>query len=389
MDQTDGIDEVEDSEEGEEVLDESLKDDEGLYHMHESALTYFGADFDVRGLVTRLNDGDIVIPRFDPDESEGTSLAGFQRRRVWPRARAEKFIESLLLGWPVPSIFLVVEPDQRYLVLDGQQRLTALQSFYDGAFPDGTEFALGSVVEHLQGSTYETLGADSKRRLNNTFIQATVIEPEGKDGAQSVYRLFDRLNSGGMSLTPQEIRVALFLGPAIHWIRELNSDDNWRKMYGATSPRLKDHELILRILVMEKVVAKVAGRWRDENLRLTAYTPPMSNALNSFLEENREMKNIDRAGLTQAFQKACELLFQAADRDGVRYNGRLNAAHIDALISSLMWLHDQGTMPSKRKVSSALSRLRKDETYNEFVTQSTSHRENVYGRLQLALDALS
>ncbi len=136
MEQTDGTDEVEETE---EVLDESLADDEGLYHMHESALTYFGADFDVRGLVTRLNDGDIVIPRFDPNESEGTSLAGFQRRRVWPRDRAEKFIESLLLGWPVPSIFLVVEPDQRYLVLDdvAERELRAIRE--------------GAVVKGLKG----------------------------------------------------------------------------------------------------------------------------------------------------------------------------------------------------------------------------------------------
>ncbi len=164
------------------VEDESEADDLGLFETTPSSLPYFGADFDVAGLVRRLDEGDIVIPRFDPDESSGLTVEGFQRQRVWTTPRMEKFIESLLLGWPVPSIFLVVEPDGRYLVLDGQQRLTTLQNFYAGNQDDGRPFVLRDVAEHLQGASYATLSPESKRRLNNTFIQAVVIEPAGEDG---------------------------------------------------------------------------------------------------------------------------------------------------------------------------------------------------------------
>lgn len=371
-----------------EVVDESVEDDEGLFRMQESALSYFGADFDVRGLVQRLNDGDIVIPRFDPDESEGASLDGFQRRRVWTKPRQEKFIESLLLGWPVPSIFMVLDTDQRYLVLDGQQRLTALQSFYEGHFPDGTKFALNNVAEHLKGSTYGTLSSDSKRRLNNTFIQATVIEPRGEDGPDSVYKLFDRLNSGGVSLTAQEIRVALFLGPAINWIRDLNHDPNWRELYGSPSPRLKDHELILRALAMLFVLEEIAHKWDDESVRLRAYRPPMSEFLNAFLSKNRSLDTLDTERLGEAFKSATERLFTASGADGLRFNNRINAAHVDATLSALMWLYLHEDLPSKRHVPLALSGLRGDADYIEYVTKSTSHRENVLGRLQLALSAL-
>lgn len=129
------------------VEDESEADDLGLFETTPSSLPYFGADFDVAGLVRRLDEGDIVIPRFDPDESSGLTVEGFQRQRVWTTPRMEKFIESLLLGWPVPSIFLVVEPDGRYLVLDGQQRLTTLQNFYAGNQDDGRPFVLRDVAE--------------------------------------------------------------------------------------------------------------------------------------------------------------------------------------------------------------------------------------------------
>lgn len=167
-----------------EVVDESQTDDESLIDSRDATLGYFGADFDVAGLVRRLNEEDIVVPRFDPDETEGSDIDGFQRQRVWSPKRMEQFIESLLLGWPVPSIFLVLEPDQRYLVLDGQQRLTALQSFFSGRFPSGRKFELKDVAEHLKGTTYASLSKESRRRLDNTFIQATVIEPKGSDGRE-------------------------------------------------------------------------------------------------------------------------------------------------------------------------------------------------------------
>lgn len=372
-----------------EVIDESVTDDENLYKMRESSLAYFGADFDVAGLVQRLRNQDIVIPRFDPDESENSTLDGFQRQRVWPKKKMEQFIESLLLGWPVPSIFLVLDADQRYLVLDGQQRLTALEQFFEGSFADGTPFKLHEVADHLQNASYETLSPESQRKLRNTFIQATVIEPQGKDGPESIYRLFGRLNSGGVSLTAQEIRVALFLGPVVEWIRQLNKDENWRHLYGASSPRLKDHEIVLRALAMERVHERVGSNWQDTELRKTAYQPPMSEFLNNYLKDYRKLNGIDSQSLTKAFRESTRALYAAVGKDGLRFNGRINAAHVDAVISALMRLSQADQLPDKSSLTSALNQLRRNVDYAEFVTRSTSHRENVYGRLQLALETLA
>jgi hypothetical protein len=370
------------------VLDESTEDDKGLYEVDEAALSYFGADFDVRGLVQRLNEGDIFIPRFDPDGSSGSSLAGFQRKEVWSRARMESFIESLLLGWPVPGIFLVVDTDQRYLVLDGQQRLTALQCFFSGEFRDGSPFILRNVAAHLQDVTYATLEADSRRRLNNTFIQATIIEPRGNGGRDAVYRLFGRLNSGGVSLTPQEIRVALFLGPAVDWIRKLNSNEDWRTLYGPLNQRLKDHELILRSLAMEEVLTRIGQDWDDPELEKAAYSPPMSSSLNEYLSRHRDLSDGEDGILTEAFKLACRLLVGSDGRNALRLSGRINAAHADAVLAALMnRARKGGSMPTLDEVTAALERLRGNDEYLEFVTRSTSHRENVFGRLRLAEEA--
>lgn len=370
------------------VEDESEADDANLFETAPSSLPYFGADFDVAGLVRRLDDGDIVIPRFDPDESNSLTVEGFQRQRVWTAPRMEKFIESLLLGWPVPSIFLVVEPDGRYLVLDGQQRLTTLQNFYAGSQHDGRPFELHEVAEHLQGASYATLSAESKRRLNNTFIQAVVIEPSGSDGRDAVYRLFGRLNSGGVSLTAQEIRVALYRGPLVDLIRDLNHDSSWRLLFGAIHQKLKDHELILRALAMSDVLDHIVDRWDDTEQRRIAYKPPMAQFLNNYLDQNSEVPEGDRKKLSDAFNAACKLLVDANGKDGLKFSGRLNAAHIDAVLGTLIYAQRHKVEIDSSHVREAIANLRDNSQYVEWVSKSTSHSDSVLGRLHSAYNAL-
>src|SRR5207248_1649368 len=135
-------------------------------------ISSFGADYDVEGLVRRLERKDILIPPF-------------QRNYVWTQKDASRFIESLLLGLPVPGIFLAREPDtNKLLVLDGQQRLKTLQFFYDGFFNPQEEskkqqvFRLINVQPKFEGLTYDTLEEQDKIKLNDSLIHATIINQE-------------------------------------------------------------------------------------------------------------------------------------------------------------------------------------------------------------------
>jgi hypothetical protein len=373
------------------VHDESVEDDETLTELPEAALDYFGADFDIAGLVRRLGDGDIVIPRFESAEGEEeedleTEIDPYQRASVWTQQRMETFIETLLLGWPVPSIFLVVESDERYLVLDGQQRLTALQYFYAGKHKNGSEFRLRNVVRHLQGKTYASLTKPEKRRLDNTFIQATVVQPKGKFGAQSVYSLFGRLNSGGVTLTPQEVRVALYMGQATEWIKELNRNADWRELFGKKSARLKDHELILRSLALREALERMKNDWTVDSVDFDQYAPPMGSYLNNYLGANRDLSAVDTDKLDAAFSEACDLL-READTRALRYTSTLNAAHVDATLAALMQLVLDSEAPTAQQVSAGLANLRANENYRAAITHSTSHRDSVRSRLSIAYRA--
>jgi hypothetical protein len=104
-----------------EQMDAELLREESVEDVNEAAealvaaapLSYFGTDFDVHGLVRRLNDDEILVPNFDPDVPTGSSVEGFQRRFVWQKFQMDRFVESLLLEYPVPGIFLVQQPDKR------------------------------------------------------------------------------------------------------------------------------------------------------------------------------------------------------------------------------------------------------------------------------------
>lgn len=176
--------------------------------------------------------------------------------------------------------------------------------------------------------------------------------------------------------------MALYRGPVVDWIRELNHDVNWRHLFGTVHKRLKDHELILRALALLDTIAEREGVRID-------YKPPMSDFLNEYLKRNRQLKTTDTVGLGAAFAQSADLLMKAQGSSALRYSGALNAAHVDALFSNLMHLILSGSDISSKKLRVALEDLRDNTAYADYITRSTSHRDSVVGRLRIAGEALS
>lgn len=381
-----------------EVYDQELDEPDENPPTASDALRYFGADFDVDGLVRRLNKQDFTIPNFDPESAGSSGFAGFQRKFVWTKKQMDRFIESLLLGYPVPGIFLVEQKDRTYLVLDGQQRLKTLQAFMDGIYEQNGQqkaFTLQNVAKEFRGLTYKTLRDADRRVLDNTFIQATVVVPKGSAGKQGVYQLFERINSSGTNLQPQEIRVALFAGPKIELLRTLNHTPAWRELFGTIHSRLKDNELILRHLALKPVAeALLENGWDAEQVRdrattagseYTYYKAPMGTFLNSFLETGPALD----AESTQAeFESACDAILTAVGKQALRIGstGQVNAAHTDALLTGVT-LGDPTVLSDSDEMLARFQQLTANDDYQEAVSGSTSHAASVNARLTLAVRA--
>ncbi|GAB2960434.1 DUF262 domain-containing protein [Streptomyces heilongjiangensis] len=354
----------------EDVLTLEEQEDLAAAEHEAEPVTYTGTDFDVEGLVRRLKRGDIVIPTFGHGD-DSLEVAGFQRGFVWRRPQMDRFIESLLMGYPIPGIMLVQQVDRRYLVLDGQQRLRTLAAFYEGIHA-GREFALDNVADVFKGLTYRTLGPEQRRQLDNTFIQATIVKTDGSDQSlEAIYQVFERLNSGGTQLTPHEIRIALYPGALVDFLENLNKSPEWRQLYGARSLRLRDQELILRILALYQNSAQ--------------YFRPQKKFLNEFLGRHRNLEGLDNRKLEGLFIEASKLLLAGPGRSALRFqSSQVNAALAEALYVGLMRRVDGGSLPAPGEVTSAVRAFTSNSETASTISGSTATEEYVRKRLDLA-----
>ncbi|WP_409320232.1 DUF262 domain-containing protein [Pseudomonas putida] len=213
-------------------------------------ISSWGADLSFRELISRYDDDELVKPEL-------------QRNYVWDKAEASRFIDSLLLGLPVPSIFLAKTSDEKLLIIDGYQRLMTVRDFVKGIFSkDGSIFKLSrseKIHDRWKGKAFLELSPEEQRKIRNTTIHAIVfMQKHPADGDTSLFQVFERINSGGRSLLPQEIRNCVYQGPLNSLLFELNADPIWRLLWGSQDPdsRMRDMECILRFFALSQLAAE-------------------------------------------------------------------------------------------------------------------------------------
>ena len=229
-----------------------MEDDESGIRITEYDITASSNDFNVMTIVSFLEEGAIRLPPY-------------QRNYTWDKRRASKLIESLIIGLPVPQVFLYEEGRNLFSILDGQQRLMSVYFFWKKRFPKKSKraelreifaekgiypasivgddnyfekFNLDLPAEDgeergpLHGKNFDTL-EEFQPQLKLRPIRSVIIKQnEPKDDNSSVYEMFDRLNTGGVNLKPQEIRANLYYGEFYKAIYALNKNAIWRNLIG-------------------------------------------------------------------------------------------------------------------------------------------------------------
>ena len=355
--------EVEDLEEADEVIPCTF------------AITSYGADYPVDSLIKRLQSEDIVVPTFDWSPKGNTDIVGFQREYVWPKSKADKFIESLLLGLPVPGIFLVKEATGRLLVLDGHQRLHTLRSYYEGLIR-GKEYRLTNVQERFRNKLFKELDTEDRRRIDDSIIHATVVrQDEPTEDQSSIYIIFERLNTGGVNLQPQEIRVALYHGELVRVLKSLNEEEAWRDLYGRKSNRLKDMEMILRFF---------AFCFFSHD-----YNRPMKDFLNRYMASNRNLQRQPEAELREVFRRTISVLENALGWKAFRPKRVVNAAVVDSLMVGVASRLKHGPIEKLEQLQVRYESLLADEDYLSAIETGTSDENSVETRMRLAREAFA
>ena len=330
----------------------------------------YGADLDVEGLVRRIDREEILIP-------------DFQRKFVWTIKEASRFIESLLLGLPVPGIFMAREEhSNKMLVIDGQQRLRSLEFFYSGYFNPSAAgshekvFRLSHVQKPFAGRSYSNLEDSDRRQLDNAIVHATIVKQDSPaDDNTSLFHIFSRLNSGGVRLAAQEIRVATYRGKLIEFIRELNDTPAWRRVYGAPSHRLKDQELILRFF---------AFYYESKD-----YKPPLGEFLNRFASSHKGISSSEQRKWAAKFTETIEVIEAALGRGAFRLERTINAAVFDSVSVGVARRLDKGKITDFAGMKHVLANLSENLAFNLAVSRATADEVRVDTRLRMATKAFA
>lgn len=283
----------------------------------------FGTDWTAATLIDQLRRGNIKL---DPI---------FQRRDAWDLKRKSHFIESIVLGLPIPQIVLAEAKDEKgaFLVIDGKQRLLSLQQF--AGIETDNPLALKDLKfrEELNGKTYEDLQNDARLRnhrnaFDNQPIRTVVVKNWQKEDV--LYLIFHRLNSETLPLSPQELRQALHPGPFLRFAAEYTQElGGIHKVLGIPKPdfRMRDVELFVRFYAFQDSLGTYNGN-------LKSFLDDECKRLNSKWSSEESKVRAKAAEMEAAINASYDVFGQDAFRkfDGHTYEGRFNRAVFDIIV---------------------------------------------------------
>jgi hypothetical protein len=238
-----------------------------------------------------------LINRIKHDEIDMNT--DFQRHAdLWDTRKMSRLIESILIRLPLPAFYFDASDDDKWLVVDGLQRLSAIRKFV--LEKDARKKLKLRDLEYLKefnGKLYEDLPRTYKRRIDECSVTLFLIQKGTPDAVK--YSIFRRINTGGLVLNDQEIRNAMAKPSVRRWVEELAQDERFIGIFGDRSQRMMDQELVLRFL---------AFYYQDYNKstkNITSFIDEMMEKLDKATEKQRSEYKLE-------FQKAinrCWLIF--------------------------------------------------------------------------------
>ena len=346
--------------------EDDIEKDEGDEHEFSTSykLNCSGIDFDVCGLVRRQNAKSIYLP-------------DFQRNYVWGKKRASKFIESLLLGLPIPSVCLYREEDNKLIIIDGFQRLETIRLFYSKVFTDGTSFKLSGVSKEYSGKTIDDLDDACKIKLDDTLIHATVVKADDPQerNYNAVYLIFERLNTGGVKLSPQEIRNCIYHGEFQKVIEQLSNEDSFKNYFAIDSKRKKDQEIVLRLFSLSKNYADYSGN--------------MKEFLNGFMDSH---KSEDATFLDKELKifKETLIIITKLKEEIFKPKGNLNLGILDALFVGTFINLERGKKIPEDNFHECIDNIVNSEVFKKYIeTGKTHHTVQMKSRIEFAINEIA
>ena len=340
-----------------------------------------GSPYPLRDMMVRTETRTVadVVNRIN--NSRYVMNPGYQRDYVWNDQRASKLIESCIMRIPLPVIYVAEGSDGRITVVDGLQRLTSFRRFLDDDF---RLTKLGS--DHpLDGQKFSDLAIDLRERVEDT--QLTLYILDRKTPPRARLGIFERVN-GGVQLTRQQMRNALYYGTGTEWLRGMADEGTFLKATDRTLRRdtMRDREVINRFAAfhlfgheaytgsdMDDFLARAIVRMNQER------ETPLDRLRLAFTDSMR--RNHDLFG-AHSFRKSL------AESDPNARRTPINISLFDVLSHAFTWIPDGAIASHGDDILAGVRMLIEDEEFLHAITYSTNSRRQVSTRFEMTERAL-
>jgi hypothetical protein len=344
-------------------------------------ISSWGADLSFRELIERYDADELVKPEL-------------QRKYVWDKTEASRFIDSLLLGLPVPSIFLAKTSDEKMLIVDGYQRIMTVYDYVKGIFStDGKVFHLSrseKINKRWRGKAFAELSETEQRKIRNTTIHAIIfVQQTPNNHNTSLYQVFERINTGGRTLVAQEIRNCIYQGKLNKRLFELNKQSSWRKLYGLEEEdsRMRDMEFILRFFAL---TSPLFAQQDLERISLKKF-------LNQYMSATRNPTDDELNALTSRFTTCTDFLLEHL---GVSAFHNISPSAPDRLVAKFSpTIFDSLAIATDHVLNAGLQyppihfeilrrKLLTDDAYKSAISKETMTKSAISIRINKALEVL-
>ena len=312
----------------------------------------------------------------------------FQRDFVWPSQKQSKLIESCVMRIPLPVFYVAEARDGRIIVVDGLQRLTTFTRFLGNQLKlTGLTNGENGLAEHtLEGKYFKDLPLNLQERVQDTQLTMYILDAKAPERAR--LDIFERVNSGE-PLTRQQMRNALYNGPATEWLKRAAESDAFRSATGKTlnSKTMRDREAINRFCAF-----KLLGRSRYN-------TGDMDIFLAEGLTKLNQQSELDREKLFQSFERSMVLnrklfkehAFRKSLASRIAWTARsminISLFEVCAVTMSDEQFPDDDSIHDA--VRDAIMALVRDDDFGKAITYSTNSTAAVQKRFALMEESIN
>ena len=346
--------------------DDSYKIDVPKEKRYLNTMSY---DYSVQYLYDLMKKGKIILE------------VPFQRKQIWKPDQASSLLESIIMNVPIPPLYFAEEENGNWLVLDGLQRLSSIQNYYDN------EFALSKleVLTELNKIKYKDLPPKAKSLLDDGMMRVNVIK---KDSHRDIkYDIFMRLNRGAVTLNYQELRNCMYRGNLNDAAKELCEEN---KAFLAILKQKKPHQRYLDVEFIIRYFAFSDNIATDENgnVCLAGYKGKLVQFLNEYMDLHKDCSIEEKQRYKERFNTTIEKIVMVfgtdkAFRDISTDNTKIYKTIADFILPSFERMSKEYIETNKEMIYNRLVNFLKIDEIQDSISKRTSDRDIVNLRLRM------